>query len=171
MLSVLRENGRGWEAVFGAGSEKVFLPGDLHGGPTSRADTDDPSGANAFDNQAGLEPDLDAAAAEGDFSVRPEDVEDFATGSDVPGAIVTGSVLQGVLGSVDLCRDVFPEVVVEGRIHASEQRRSDSGTAKLAILHGIDPGRHPAAADKHLVFLVLKPGGMLDGVVIQPDIR
>jgi hypothetical protein len=62
--SILREDGRGREALFEVVVE-VFLAGHLDLGPACRTDADDSAGADAFDDEVGLETDLDAAAAEG----------------------------------------------------------------------------------------------------------
>ena len=143
----------------------------MHLGPAFRADTDDSSRANALDDQVGLKLDLNAAAAQGYFSACLGDAKDFASGRDVGRPVVAGGVLQGILGSIDLCLYAFSEVVVERRIHAAEKRRGYGGAAELAILDGIDPGRHPAAADEGFVRLGLKLGGVLNGGVVQPDVR
>ena len=52
----------------------------------------------------------------------------------------------------------FLEIGVERGVHAAEQGRGHGGAAELAILDGIDPGGHPAAADEGLVRLGLIAG-------------
>ena len=87
------------------------------------------------------------------------------------GPVVAGCVLQGVLGSIHLCRDALLESRCRGRIHAAEERRSHGRAAELAVLDGINPGCHPAAADEGFVCLGLKLGRVLDSVIVQPDVR
>ena len=47
----------------------------------------------------------------------------------------------------------------------------DSGAPELAILHRVNKGGHPAAADRDLVRLGLELGCTLNGGIIQPDVR
>ena len=111
--SVFWENVRFWEPVFGTVLEKVFLSRDLRLGPASRANTDDSAGANGFDDQVGLKPDLDAATAERDFASCAGDIEDFPTGRHVGGAVVASGVLERVFGTIHLRADAVLKVVVE----------------------------------------------------------
>ena len=145
--SVFPKNIRTWKPVLGTVLEKVFFPGYLHFGPACWTDSDDSSAANAFDDQIGLDPDLNPAAAKGDLPCGLANLKNLATGCDVARAIVAGGVFQGVFGSIHLGADPFLEVSIKRRGHTAEKRRGDGGTAKLSILDGIDHGGHPAAAD------------------------
>ena len=106
----------------------------MHFGPAFGADTDDSRGPDAFDDEIGLKPDLDAAAAERDISVCPGNVNDFSGRCHATGAVVAGGMLQGALRPIHLRPHALPEVGIEGGIHAAEQRRGDGRAAKLAIL-------------------------------------
>ncbi len=168
---ILGKDGRSWEAVFGAGFEEVFLPRQLHQGPARWPDADNSPRADAFDDKVGLKLDLDAAAAEGDFSSCLGDIEDGAIRGHVAGTVVAARMLQGVLGSIDLCPAAFLEVGVEGGVHTAEEGRGHGGAAELAILDGIHPRGHPASLDEGFVRLGLNLGGVLHGGVVQPNVR
>ena len=64
-------------------------------------------------------------------------------------------MLQCILGRIHRCPDTLLEIRVEGRIHAAEQGSGHRGAAEPAILDGIDPRGHPAAADEGVVRLPL----------------
>ena len=80
-------------------------------------------------------------------------------------------MLQCILGRIHRCSDTLLEIGVEGGVHAAEQGRGHRGAAELAILDGIDPRGHPAAADEGLVRRGLILSGTLHRSLIQPDVR
>lgn len=131
---------------------EVLFPWQVDIGPGGGADADHASGAETFGNEVGLEADLNAAAAERRFPLRFRDVEDFAAGRHLGGSGGAAfGVLEGVLHSVHQRRDVLLEIGIEGLVHAAEQSGGDRGATELAVLHGIHPCGHPAAADESLV--------------------
>ena len=72
--------------------KKVFLPWDLRLGPAVRTDFYDPARTNGFDNLVGLEIDLNATAAQGNFAFLLGDLNNFSVGCHMAGAVVAGSV-------------------------------------------------------------------------------
>ena len=79
--SIFRKDSRGREAVVDtkAPVAKVFFARQIDQGPVCRTNADDSAGADAFDDEVGLESNLDAAASQRDFSGRLRDVEDRAS--------------------------------------------------------------------------------------------
>ena len=75
-VSVFREDGRGWEAVFvgRSGVMQVFISGYLDEGPAVWVDAHDSSGSKAFGNEIGFQADLDSTATKGDVSFRLCDI-------------------------------------------------------------------------------------------------
>ena len=63
IVSVLRKDGRGGEAVLvlGAGVVQIFVTRHLEDGPAARVGAYDSSGAKSLGNQVGLQSDLDSA--------------------------------------------------------------------------------------------------------------
>src|SRR4051794_13068443 len=85
--SVFGEDGWRREAFLNAGRiVEVLLAGHVHLGPGCGTDADNPAGADAFDDEVGLEANLDAAAAERRRAGRPGDIEDGPSRGHVRGA-------------------------------------------------------------------------------------
>ena len=79
----------------GVGNRSSMLPwlmnssrGTWTSGQLAGRDADDLRGANAFDDEVGLETNLDAAAAERNFSGRFDDVDGLSRCSHLRGAVV-----------------------------------------------------------------------------------
>jgi hypothetical protein len=73
--SVFGEDGGAGKTLFEA-VVQVFFPWHLHPRPVAGTDTDDTGGTEAFNDEVGLEPNLDTAAAERSFTRRLDDIED-----------------------------------------------------------------------------------------------
>src|SRR5579862_6962963 len=75
--SIFGEDGRGREALLSAGGPlvEVFLPRHIDLGPVSGADTHDPAGADAFDDEVSFKTNLDAAASQRHLASRLCDVQ------------------------------------------------------------------------------------------------
>ena len=85
--SVFRKDSRGGEAFQRAVTAEVFLAGNVDVGPVARSDADIAAGADAFDDEIGFEINLNATAAQRDFTYYFGDLKDGAFAGHVGGAV------------------------------------------------------------------------------------